>query len=546
MDDPYTILNIYPDCTIEEAKAAYRKAALLHHPDRHPPARKPEAERRFRILAQAFQQVCKKLGHPVTPSEVSPGAAAEPKKSTAAATRTSPALSRSTSQTQRVASHPRGAKKAITAKPEPNPPSAQPSTRSLAARPPAVPPQSPQDSEPDALYQDGELDPPPSRDRCPSHLDPPSDRIGLGRPDQAELDTYHPPPTRAHPPLSRRSSFSHPGQEQPSHHHQIHPRGALHDHDHLAYGSKDPHRQPQYPSRGQLYNLDQGRRDKDWDLGFGGDDFFSSGPDRFGPMSAMMQNVTSGFDSMMSSAFQGLSMAGPDPAELARMDGGSNCSMRMRQSKMVMGRTEDGSWAGKRMEKQMNMSNGRLEVNENAQDIRLGGRSGNTPGGSQHYPPRNGNMRSNAEDWDPPPAYQGSQGGYGGYDAYEEPGMNGYQPAYHHPQGRSGANHGYLQGGMGGPVSRSASGLNANRDMIPTRGRHGSLSRMSHPHMAGESDQYDDIGPPRGLSSRFDYGSDVGYHTRDVPMGRRELALGHAPSGRALIRRASGEVSTRF
>ncbi|KAH9466349.1 hypothetical protein Pst134EB_001404 [Puccinia striiformis f. sp. tritici] len=73
MDDPYTVLNVYPDCTYEEAKAAYRKAALMHHPDRHPPARKDEAARRFRILAQAFHQICSELGHPIEPTDVKPG-----------------------------------------------------------------------------------------------------------------------------------------------------------------------------------------------------------------------------------------------------------------------------------------------------------------------------------------------------------------------------------------------------------------------------------------------------------------------------------------
>jgi hypothetical protein len=164
-------------------------------------------------------------------------------------------------------------------------------------------------------------------------------------------------------------------------------RAPVNDYYHHPPGPKQYAQQPDL--RQQLYNLPgSGGRGKEWDFGLGEDDFFSSGTDRFGPGSSMMNEISSGFDRMMSTAFKGLSMAGPDPAELARMEGGQNCSMRMRQSKMVMGRTEDGSWAGKRMEKQMNMADGRLEVNENAQDIRMGGRAGGS-----RYPARGGTAR---------------------------------------------------------------------------------------------------------------------------------------------------------
>ncbi|KAH9466348.1 hypothetical protein Pst134EB_001403 [Puccinia striiformis f. sp. tritici] len=235
--------------------------------------------------------------------------------------------------------------------------------------------------------------------------------------------------------------------------------------------------------------------------GWGGDDFFSSGADRFGPGSSMMNDMSSGFDRMMSTAFKGLNMAGPDPAELARMDSGQNCSMRMRQSKMVMGRTEDGTWAGKRMEKQMNMADGRIEVNENAQDIRMGGRAG----GSSRYPPRNGNVRGNAEDWDPPPAYQGGGEENYGPEGYG-PNMQQYQPGYQHPQPRHG----------GHPAALDQGGYGGYGEMVPGPRRQASVSRSRH--SASGVDGYPDGGGrlQRRPSSRFDYGSELAHASRPL------------------------------
>ncbi|KAG8903424.1 hypothetical protein FRB99_003319 [Tulasnella sp. 403] len=49
----YDILGIKMDATTEEVKKAYRRMALLHHPDKHPDD--PQAEERFKNIAIAYQ-----------------------------------------------------------------------------------------------------------------------------------------------------------------------------------------------------------------------------------------------------------------------------------------------------------------------------------------------------------------------------------------------------------------------------------------------------------------------------------------------------------
>jgi DnaJ-class molecular chaperone len=51
--DYYALLGVDPRATTEEIKKAYRKQALLHHPDRNP-ERREEAEARFKELTQAY------------------------------------------------------------------------------------------------------------------------------------------------------------------------------------------------------------------------------------------------------------------------------------------------------------------------------------------------------------------------------------------------------------------------------------------------------------------------------------------------------------
>lgn len=55
--NPYDILEIPPDASPEDIKAAYHRLAKQWHPDRFSGAAKAEAETRFRDLAEAFSQL---------------------------------------------------------------------------------------------------------------------------------------------------------------------------------------------------------------------------------------------------------------------------------------------------------------------------------------------------------------------------------------------------------------------------------------------------------------------------------------------------------
>ncbi|WAR52409.1 hypothetical protein PtB15_1B851 [Puccinia triticina] len=547
VEDPYSILNVYSDCTYDEAKAAYRQAALMHHPDRQPPARKEEAARRFRVIAQAFQQICQDLGRPIDPaglkhadSQKSGGSNRKP--TSAVGTTTAPVIKPAPSHNSSSALVRSPSTKAITQSPQSQKAisaRAEPAARSEKAlqAPRTVTKSQPKEAiQPEEQYSSEESDHEPSgNSRHPSRLPPPSSTAEVSDPvgDYPSSTHYS---GRPHHSSSRRSSFSHPsGRGDLSN-----SRAPISDYYDHPLGPKQYARQPEYPDHRhrpqQLYDLPgNGGGSKEWDFGLGDDDFFGGGKDRFAAGNSMMNEMSSGFDRMMSTAFKGLSMAGPDPAELARMDGGQNCSMRMRQSKMVMGRTEDGSWAGKRMEKQMNMANGRLEVNENAQDIRMGGRSG----GSSRYSPRNGNVRGNGEDWDPPPAYHGGGGEeeYSGREGYE-PNMEHYQPGYQHPHIRQGdPPAGLVQGGYGAMMGRMAHG-----EMISGHGRQGSLSRARNSMAGPDGYPTDAHRLQRRPSSRFDYPSELAHASRPPPIGHPVYAVGPPPIPGSLTRRPSADI----
>ena len=55
--NPYEVLEISPGASADEIKAAYHQMAKLWHPDRFTGDAKPEAERRFRLLAEAFNML---------------------------------------------------------------------------------------------------------------------------------------------------------------------------------------------------------------------------------------------------------------------------------------------------------------------------------------------------------------------------------------------------------------------------------------------------------------------------------------------------------
>ena len=52
--NPFNVLEISPDASPEDIKAAYHRLAKRWHPDRFMGAEKAEAEVRFRELAEAF------------------------------------------------------------------------------------------------------------------------------------------------------------------------------------------------------------------------------------------------------------------------------------------------------------------------------------------------------------------------------------------------------------------------------------------------------------------------------------------------------------
>lgn len=49
----YDVLGISPEATPSEIKKAYRKMAMLTHPDKHPDD--PEAQAKFQAVGEAYQ-----------------------------------------------------------------------------------------------------------------------------------------------------------------------------------------------------------------------------------------------------------------------------------------------------------------------------------------------------------------------------------------------------------------------------------------------------------------------------------------------------------
>eukprot|EP01084_Bolivina_argentea_P311386 538986_1 len=54
---PYEKLGLDPLCSDEDIRKAYRRQALMHHPDRHDPERREEAAERFRHATEAYEKL---------------------------------------------------------------------------------------------------------------------------------------------------------------------------------------------------------------------------------------------------------------------------------------------------------------------------------------------------------------------------------------------------------------------------------------------------------------------------------------------------------
>ncbi len=50
-------LGLDPTCSDEDIRKAYRRQALMHHPDRHDPERREEAAERFRHATEAYEKL---------------------------------------------------------------------------------------------------------------------------------------------------------------------------------------------------------------------------------------------------------------------------------------------------------------------------------------------------------------------------------------------------------------------------------------------------------------------------------------------------------
>jgi curved DNA-binding protein CbpA len=48
-------LGLAPGASLDEINQAFRKAAMKHHPDKHPPARRAQAEARYKKISEAYE-----------------------------------------------------------------------------------------------------------------------------------------------------------------------------------------------------------------------------------------------------------------------------------------------------------------------------------------------------------------------------------------------------------------------------------------------------------------------------------------------------------
>lgn len=333
--------------------------ALKHHPDRHPEHRKSEAERRFKVYAEAYLQVCNgesaykgalvmrglargeltvtvpaDLGHEVDEQELAP-----PKVITGL-NNTPGALAL------------RQAARAATAAP------------------------------------------PPATVATPRVVPPPAANHALQRRAAEEPEYYDEPAYEGEAPYP--GEYDESVADEPEHYDDE----PVEDYQYPVPARAPPRRQPQPPRMGS-----QGRQVGAYERGFsarqgGGGGYNSGGPFDDGFMDGFNQlesafggrNGTDmmGFDR---DSFGALMRGGPgDPFEqigqqMASMMGGMSIqdpafgrngggSMQMRSRKLVMRENPDGSWSGSTQQRHMSAADGRIDMNEDGRDMYVPGRRG--------------------------------------------------------------------------------------------------------------------------------------------------------------------------
>lgn len=64
----YEILNVDRDASPQGVRAAYRSLVRQWHPDKHPPATRPEAEAKFKAITEAYEVTIRHQPMALSPS----------------------------------------------------------------------------------------------------------------------------------------------------------------------------------------------------------------------------------------------------------------------------------------------------------------------------------------------------------------------------------------------------------------------------------------------------------------------------------------------
>mmetsp|Transcript_28227 Transcript_28227/g.89895 ORF Transcript_28227/g.89895 Transcript_28227/m.89895 type:complete len:91 (-) Transcript_28227:248-520(-) len=71
--DPYAVLGLPRNAPAQEVKKAYRKLAMLHHPDQHPPEARAAAEETFKRVQDAYSKLTDKAAGDHMSTQSRPG-----------------------------------------------------------------------------------------------------------------------------------------------------------------------------------------------------------------------------------------------------------------------------------------------------------------------------------------------------------------------------------------------------------------------------------------------------------------------------------------